>query len=926
MNFPDATNVLRRRCLGIRKLFAPALISMLFAGFGVSKAWAQRPLGVDVSSYQGSSIVWTNVKNSGVSFAWAKATEGVSITDPDFTINAANAKVAGVLIGAYDFAHPEDNTPSAEATHFWSVAGGYIKNDGFSIQPVLDYETFDATNNIPVGATSYADWANQWCSNIVVKAAAAGLAVKPIIYTSTCEAGYLNGTDAQWTPWIANPSGQPAQTGSPWTGTTCNSSSYEIWGTGAWTVWQYSWTGTVPGISGTSNMDLDVFNGTSNQMAAALVIGSNSLPSVALTSQLNRVVDAGGSASFAATAAGTAPLNYQWLFNGKPIPGATTNFYNLVNAQTNNAGNYSLAVNNYSGGTTSSAVSLLVFPPQFTVFSDNFDSNTAANWIVNKSSSDNSVAFNFDYSTLGIPSAPHSANGTTRGVQMKANLSLGVVAALSISPTNQIFSGDYRLHFDAWINVNGPLPGGNGSTEYLTAGIGTSGTRTEWTGGGSTADGFYFSADGDGGVSASSTTTGDYAGYIGTAWQNAASGIYAAGSLDNLNSYYTAAFPTNQSAPALQQSNYPQQTGTLTSGTFGLAWHDVIVARRGSTVNWAVDGILFATITNASLTASNVFVGYWDPFASLSSNNAVNFGLVDNVRVEVNDPGYNQFLAAYDSGPGFNGGENLIFTNASGMNFYAWSSPYPSISVTNWLLEGPMSELPLGTSGQSRYGINVNPASSPEYYIFARTNTGLFTSTEALIWLTTSDFQNFTVAGSNSVISAAGIFAIPAPPAILTPPAATNVFAGRNAGFTVTATGSGTLNYHWLQAGVPLADGGNISGSQTNRLNFLPAATNQTGYYSVVVTNLLGGVTSSPVLLNVVALPSLYMTSSTNGLVVAADGDAAGDTYVIQLTTNLAPPIVWQPLQTNVIDASGQIRFVETNSTDPLHFYRLLIP
>ncbi|MEI9866292.1 MAG: hypothetical protein WDN00_17395 [Limisphaerales bacterium] len=32
-----------------------------------------------------------------------------------------------------------------------------------------------------------------------------------------------------------------------------------------------------------------------------------------------------------------------------------------------------------------------------------------------------------------------------------------------------------------------------------------------------------------------------------------------------------------------------------------------------------------------TLTASNVFFGFWDPFTSLSSNNVINFGLVDNV-------------------------------------------------------------------------------------------------------------------------------------------------------------------------------------------------------------------------------------------------------------------------------------------------------
>ena len=350
-----------------RSLSAVAVLGLALA-FVPAQALAQRPLGIDVSSYQGSDINWTNVKSSGVSFAWAKATEGVSISDADFTINAVNAKAAGVYIGAYDFAHPENNTPNAEATHFWSVAGNYIKADGLSVQPVLDYETFTAPNNIPVGATSYADWANQWCNAIVSMAAAAGVTVRPVIYTSTCEAGYLDSRDAQWLPWIANPSGLSPQTGSPWSSTTCNSTTYEIWGSGVWSVWQYSWTGTVPGIAGTNDMDLDVFNGTSNQMVAVLVIGTNASPSVTLASPLDRVVDTGGSAGFAAMALGSSPLNYQWLLNGAPISGATNATINIINAQTTSTGNYSVIVTNNSGSVTSSAVSLLVYPIQTTSF------------------------------------------------------------------------------------------------------------------------------------------------------------------------------------------------------------------------------------------------------------------------------------------------------------------------------------------------------------------------------------------------------------------------------------------------------------------------------------------------------------------------------------------------------------------------------
>jgi GH25 family lysozyme M1 (1,4-beta-N-acetylmuramidase) len=724
--------------------FQHAAFTLIFILPGCVEVLAQRPLGIDVSSYQGSAnspqtnIVWMDVKNSGVSFAWAKATEGVTFNDADFVFNENNARAAGVCIGAYHFAHPENNTPMAEASHFWNVAGNYIRGDGLSVQPVLDYETFSAPNNVPVGATSYADWANQWCNAIVSRAAAAGVVVKPIIYTSTCEAGYLDGTVAQWTPWIANPSGLPAQTGSPWSSTPCNGAGYEPWGTGVWSVWQYNWTASVPGIVG--GVDMDVFNGTSNQMVATLVVATNALPGVILMAQLNRVVDSGGSASFTGIGSGSPPLNYQWLFNGTIVPDATNASIIINDAQTNNSGNYSLVVTNYAGSATSSVVSLTVYPVQATVFADDFDVDTATHWIVNQSSSDTDVAFSFDYSTLGIPSAPHSTGGTTRGVQLKANLKAGVCSAISISPINQSFGGDYRLHFDAWINVNGPFPGGGASsTEFLTAGLGTAGDRTEWTTN-ANADGVYFSADGDGGVSGSSTTFGDFSGYLGKNWQNVRSGIYAAGSLDNASAYYSSIFTNGSAAPPLQQANYPQQTGRLNTGTFGLAWHDVIVSRLGSTVNWSVDGILFATITNVTFTASNVFVGFWDPFASVTDNTNLSFGLVDNVRVEV--PAIAPLITANPQPQTVKLGTNVTFTaTASGL-------PAPDYQ---WKLNGT----DIVDATNSSYVIAFVAATNTGNYSVVATNpAGSATSSDAELALlppAPAQFQSINVQPDGTV-------------------------------------------------------------------------------------------------------------------------------------------------------------------------------
>jgi GH25 family lysozyme M1 (1,4-beta-N-acetylmuramidase) len=608
-----------------RSIFFCATVLFFLASGNI---FAQRPLGIDVSSYQSINLNWTTVKNNGFSFAWAKATEGLTVNDANFTTYEANAKSAGVLIGAYHFAHPETHVGLAgadsEAAHFWSIAGKYITNGGAYLQPMLDMESDPSTANPVYTKITLSQWLNRWCQDIVSYAASNGVAVKPVIYTGiSYSSSWLNSTVTNWPLWMANwPNNPDPQNGAP--------SSNGPWPN--WTVWQWADTNYTGG-------DSDVFNGNSTTISN-LGIGTL-FPPFFMTPLVNsRAVDTGKNVSFAAKADGSLPLKYQWLFNGTNLVGATNFSLTITNAQSANAGNYSLVVTNSAGAITSSVVSLIVYPPQTTVFADNFDVNTATNWILNKSSSDTAATFNFDYSTLGIPSAPNSTNSTTRGLLMQANLANGAVAALSLSPTNQIFSGDYRLHFDAWINVNGPFPnGGGGSTLFLTGGLGTSGTRTEWNGSGSTADGFYFACDGDGGITPSSTGVNDYCVFNGTTVQGSASGNYFAGTdstargADNL--YYTTAFTNSRAAPSLQQTTYPQQsTNALDPGSFGLAWHDIIVSRRGTTVDWVIDGIRFAVISNATFTASNVFVGHWDPFASLSSSNAINFSLVDNVRVE----------------------------------------------------------------------------------------------------------------------------------------------------------------------------------------------------------------------------------------------------------------------------------------------------
>ena len=57
---------------------------------------------------------------------------------------------------------------------------------------------------------------------------------------------------------------------------------------------------------------------------------------------------------------GTAPLSYQWHFNGANISGATTYGYALSHAQPANAGSYFVVVSNPAGTATSANAVLTV--------------------------------------------------------------------------------------------------------------------------------------------------------------------------------------------------------------------------------------------------------------------------------------------------------------------------------------------------------------------------------------------------------------------------------------------------------------------------------------------------------------------------------------------------------------------------------------
>jgi hypothetical protein len=104
--------------------------------------------------------------------------------------------------------------------------------------------------------------------------------------------------------------------------------------------------------------------------------------------------------------------------------------------------------------------------------------------------------------------------------------------------------------------------------------------------------------------------------------------------------------------------------------------------------------------------------------------------------------------------------------------------------------------------------------------------------------------------------------------------------------------------------------------------------TNNAGNYSVIVTTPYGSFTSSMVALAVASSPRISRSvlnpdgSVTLNLVTAPNTGSR-----VLAATNLTPPVIWQPIYTNVAGPAGAWQFTDMNAgSQPVQFYRSSTP
>ncbi|MBF0443084.1 MAG: hypothetical protein HQK54_14345 [Oligoflexales bacterium] len=191
--------------------------------------------GVDISYVQGN-VDWNAVAASGRRFAIARISDGVNTMDNYFEANWSGIKRAGMIRGAYQYFRAGQD-PVRQADIVIQHVGRLSDGD---LPVALDLES----NVSDVPDEKLVNNALVWLRRVE-----AGTGKTPIIYTMSGFFDAIGNSQAaklkKYTLWVAN------------YGAGCPSVPEE-WG--VWSLWQYSQTGSVPGIKKAAL--LDVFRGS----------------------------------------------------------------------------------------------------------------------------------------------------------------------------------------------------------------------------------------------------------------------------------------------------------------------------------------------------------------------------------------------------------------------------------------------------------------------------------------------------------------------------------------------------------------------------------------------------------------------------------------------------------------------------------------
>jgi lysozyme len=193
--------------------------------------------GIDISRHN-KAIDWNRLKKSGVDFPFIKATEGREDRDVRYREFWRAAKRVGIPRSAYHFYY-FCAPPEAQAANYIKA----VPKSDSALPPILDVEwnpdSPTCTKRPP--ASTVVNHLSRWLKKIE-----AHYGQKPIIYTAPdfYEANFSNGELPGYQYWLRSVKADPKY----------------VYGNRPWVFWQYTGTGSIPGIEGA--VDINAYRGS----------------------------------------------------------------------------------------------------------------------------------------------------------------------------------------------------------------------------------------------------------------------------------------------------------------------------------------------------------------------------------------------------------------------------------------------------------------------------------------------------------------------------------------------------------------------------------------------------------------------------------------------------------------------------------------
>ncbi len=624
--------------------------------------------------------------------------------------------------------------------------------------------------------------------------------------------------------------------------------------------------------------------------ASATLSNPGSLTPPSITQQpASQTLASGSALSLSVSAAGSTPLSYQWTMNGMPIQNATNAAFQISSFQSANAGSYSVTVTNAAGAVTSSAaaVSLATAP---TITQQPASQNLVAGSPLKLAVAATGTApLQYFWTKNGTLIA--GATNSSFQISSFQSTDVGAYAVLVSNPAGGLASSYAMVNLATAPVITQPPANQSlalGSTLKLSVtATGSAPLLYQWT-----KDGASIAGATNSSFQISSVQTTDAGSYVVTV-SNAAGSAASPAALVNL-----AAVPTITQQPANQ---------TLAPG----AALNLSVTATSSTAiqyQWTFNGASISGATNSSLQISSVQAANAGSYAVTVANSAGSVTSSVATVTVLAAPAIAQQPASQTLAPGSALALSVTATGTAPLQ-YQWS--FNGVAIANAISSslqissvqtvnagsytvtisnsaGSVTSTPALVSVVSTPVITQQPASqtiasgtplgvsvtatslAPLQYQWFRSGVILQNATNASFQIAsaqTTDSGSYQVQVSNaagSVTSSAATITVLNPPTITQQPGSQTVLAGSTFNASVTATGSGPLQYQWYKNGAA------INGATASTFQIPTPQSTDAASYTVTVSNLLRRVTSSVATLTVLVPPAIAQQPASQALAPGA--------------------------------------------------------